>query len=162
MTILVPMPEERFAEFVEAASASHASDNVDSGRWSAQEAGPLARAELEHLLPSGHSTPDHFIYEIKEGPEGVALGFVWLAFMVRGGRQVAYLFQLLVYPPHRRLGHARAALAAIEVLARGRGITTLSLNVFGSNLPAQELYKSLGYVVTSMSMHRELLPNDVA
>jgi hypothetical protein len=64
MTILVPMPAERFAEFVDAAAASHAADNVASGRWSAQEAQALARAELERLLPDGHGTPDHYLYDI--------------------------------------------------------------------------------------------------
>jgi ribosomal protein S18 acetylase RimI-like enzyme len=162
MAILVPMVAERFPAFVDEASASHATDNVASGRWGAQEAGALARAELERLLPAGHSTPDHFFYEIKTEPEDTALGFVWFASLARGSIRVAYLFQLLVYPQHRRRGHARAALAAFENLARAQGITTLALNVFGSNVSAQELYRSAGYVVTSMSMHKELPAGSVA
>jgi len=162
MTILVPMPAERFAEFVDAAAASHAADNVASGRWSAQEAQALARAELERLLPDGHGTPDHYLYDIKSDPEGAPLGFVWFANVARGGRRVAYLFQLLVFPQYRRRGHARAALAALEAVAREHGITTLALNVFGSNHGAQELYRSVGYAVTSMSMQKELPSANVA
>ena len=162
VSILVPMGVERFPAFVEAASASHAADNVASGHWETQEAGALARAELERLLPGGHGTPDHYFYEIKTEPEGVALGFVWFASLARGSGRVAYLYQLLVYPQHRRRGHARAALAAFESLARAQGITALALNVFGSNVSAQELYRSAGYLVTSMSMHKELPPGSAA
>jgi len=36
------------------------------------------------------------------------------------------------------------------------GLTGVALNVFGSNLAAQALYRSLGYVVTSLSMHKPL------
>jgi ribosomal protein S18 acetylase RimI-like enzyme len=159
MAMLIPMPAERFAEFVNAASASHALDNIAIGRWSAQEAAALARAELERLLPQGHHTPDHYFYDIRADPQGVALGFVWFADLLRGSKRVIYLFQLLVYPEHRRRGHARSALAAIEALARERGVATVALNVFGGNLGAQELYRSVGYVVTSMSMQRELPPD---
>ena len=59
----------------------HADDSVASGPWRTQdghkngqaglclriEAGALARAELERLLPGGHGTPDHYFYEIKCG-----------------------------------------------------------------------------------------------
>jgi ribosomal protein S18 acetylase RimI-like enzyme len=69
--------------------------------------------------------------------------------------------RLLVFPQYRR-GHARAALAALEAVAREHGITTLALNVFGSNHGAQELYRSVGYVVTSMSMQKELPSANVA
>lgn len=162
MTILVSMPAERFAEFTSAAAASYAADNVASGRWSPDEAEVLARAELERLLPNGHSTPDHFLYDIRSEPEGAAVGFVWLTHLARGSTRVAYLLELLVLPQHRRRGHARAALAAVEALAAAQGLTTLALNVFGSNGAAQDLYRSVGYVVTSLSMQKKLPPVDVA
>ncbi len=47
-------------------------------------------------------------------------------------------------------------LAAVETLASERGIMTVALNVFGSNLSAQQLNRSLGYTVFSMTMHKEL------
>jgi hypothetical protein len=51
MTILEPMPPERFDEFAEVAIASHAADNVALGRWLEHEARYLAREELGRLLP---------------------------------------------------------------------------------------------------------------
>jgi len=44
----------------------------------------------------------------------------------------------------------------LEAAARAHRITTLALNVFGSNHGAQELYRSVGYVITSMRMQKEL------
>jgi ribosomal protein S18 acetylase RimI-like enzyme len=156
MTILQPMPPGRFDEFVDVVSASHAGDNVASGRWAAHESESLARAELERHLPQQAATPDHHFYEIRSDPAGPALGFVWLGSMPRGSVRVAFVFQLFVYPQHRRQGHGRAALLQVERLAEAMGLTGVALNVFGSNSAAQALYRSLGYVVTSVSMHKPL------
>ena len=60
------------------------------------------------------------------------------------------------YPEHRRQGHGRAALVQVEKLAEAMGLTGVALNVFGSNSAAQALYRSLGYSVTSLSMHKPL------
>jgi ribosomal protein S18 acetylase RimI-like enzyme len=162
MTILEPMPPERFDEFVEVVTPSHAADNVASGRWLEHESEPLARVELARLLPQQAATPDHYFYEIKPDPAGPRRGFVWLGTMPRGSVRVAFVFQLFVYPEHRRQGHGRAALAQVEKLAEAMGLTGVALNVFGSNVAAQALYRSLGYVVTSLSMHKPLSPSRVA
>jgi len=84
------------------------------------------------------------------------MGFVWLGSLPRGSVRVAFVFQLFVYPEHRRQGHGRAALLQVEKLAEAMGLTGVALNVFGSNSTAQALYRSLGYVVTSLSMHKPL------
>jgi ribosomal protein S18 acetylase RimI-like enzyme len=156
MTILAPMPPERFDAFADVTSASHAADSVASGRWLPQEALSLARAELGRLLPQQAATPDHHFYEIRSDPAGPVLGFLWLSSMPRGSVRVAFVFQILVYPAHRRQGHGRAALLQVEKLAEAMGLTGVALNVFGSNSAAQALYRSLGYSVTSLSMHKPL------
>ena len=161
MTILEPMPPEQFEEFTNVASASHAADSVATGRWLEHEAESLARAELARLLPQQAATPDHHFYEIKPSPAGPRLGFVWVGTMPRGSIRVAFVFQLFVYPEHRRQGHGRAALVQVEKLAEARGLTGIALNVFGSNSAAQALYRSLGYSVTSLSMHKPLSPSRV-
>ena len=156
MTILEPMPPERFDAFADVSIASHAADNVGSGRWLEHESETLARAEFGRLLPQKAATPEHRFYEIKPHPSGPVLGFVWLGSLPRGNVRVAFVFQLFVYPEHRRRGHGRAALLQVEKLAEVMGLTGVALNVFGSNLAAQALYRSLGYVVTSLSMHKPL------
>jgi ribosomal protein S18 acetylase RimI-like enzyme len=156
MTILEPMPPERFEEFANVATASHAADSVATGRWLEHESEAFARAELARHLPQQAATPDHQFYEIRPCPAGPRLGFVWVGTMPRGSVRVAYVFQLFVYPEHRRQGHGRAALLQVEKLAEAMGLTGVALNVFGSNSAAQALYRSLGYSVTSLSMHKPL------
>lgn len=156
MTLLEKMPPEHFDAFAAAGSAAYAADNVASGRWLAHESEQLARAELSRLLPLGAATAGQHFYEIKLVPEGPVLGFVWFASMPRGSVEVAHVFQLFVYPPYRRQGHGRAALVLVEELAAALGLAGITLNVFGSNVGAQALYRSLGYVVTSLSMHKGL------
>jgi ribosomal protein S18 acetylase RimI-like enzyme len=162
MTILEPMPPERFDEFVSVVVPSHAADNVASGRWLEHESEHLARAELERLLPQRAATPDHHFYEIKPHPEGPGLGFVWLGAVPWGSVRAAFVFQLFVYTEHRRQGHGRAALATVEKLAEAMGLTGVALNVSGSNSAAQALYRSLGYGITSLSMHKPLSTSRVA
>ncbi len=156
------MPATHFDIFVEAAATSHAADNVASGRWLESEAAGLARSELGRLLPLGTATPDHHFYEIKLEATAPALGFVWFAAIARGSAKLAFVFQLFVYPRFRRQGHGKAALLQVETLAHGLGLAGVALNVFASNAQAQSLYRSLGYVVTSLSMQKPLPQSRVA
>ena len=159
MTVLVPMRPEAFPAFLESAVAGYAADNVASGRWLEQEAEHLSRAEHERLLPNGPATPDNYLFEILAIPDGPSVGFLWFVPHARGGRRLAYLTQLVVYPQFRRQGHARAALLAMEPLATALGLSGIALNVFGSNAEAQALYRAAGYDVTSISMHKNLPRN---
>ena len=68
-TILQPMSDEVFAEYLEGAIASYAKSNVDSGNWPADEALEYSRADHDKLLPQGAQTPDHYLFEIKEAPK---------------------------------------------------------------------------------------------
>jgi ribosomal protein S18 acetylase RimI-like enzyme len=156
------MPAEHFGEFAKAAIDSYAADNVASGRWRQDESEQLAQLELSRLLPQAAKTSDHYIYEIKLDAGGPVLGFVWFGTMPRGTAKVAFVFQLFIQPEYRRQGHGRAALTREEQLAADLGLPGIALNVFGSNLGAQALYQSLGYAITSLSMHKAISSSDVA
>ena len=162
MVILEPMPAERLDEFAAVAIASHSADNVASGRWLEHESAKLAEQEFWRLLPERAATPDYCFYEIKLNPAGPVLGFVWFGIVLRRAERIAFVFQLFVYPLHRRQGHARAALARVEELATSMGLPAVALNVLGSNVGAQALYRSVGYAVTSLSMNKPLPMSRVA
>ena len=156
MTILVPLQAGQFEAFVDAAATSHAEDSVASGRWPAQGSAQRAREELERLLPQGIATPDHYVFEIRAETDDQTLGFVWFGGLPRDASRIAFVFQLFIYPAHRRQGHGRAALLNVESFSRRLGFDAIALNVFGSNVGAQALYRSLGYAVTSLSMRKPL------
>jgi len=150
------MEELSYPAFFELAAQSYAHDNVASGRWSAEDALALARAETERLLPQGIATPDNHLFEIREPHSALTVGYLWAAALNRGVKKVGYVVQLLVLPEFRRQGHARVAMQEFEAIARELGFDTIALNVFASNAAAQALYRSLGFAMTSMSMHKEL------
>jgi ribosomal protein S18 acetylase RimI-like enzyme len=160
MSVLVSMRPEYYAVFYQVASEAYASENALAGRWSADEALGLAQAETERLLPQGLATPDNQLLEILETEQGPTVGFVWFARLKRGSAYAAFVCQIYVAPEARRRGHASAALAAVECLARDQGMASMALHVFAHNESAQALYKSLGYSVASLNMHKLLHSGD--
>jgi ribosomal protein S18 acetylase RimI-like enzyme len=146
------MRPDEFSSFLDLAVASYAADNVAAGRWPAAEAESLARAETERLLAQGPATPDHYLYEIRDGTNPSTVGYLWFAAVPRGSTRVAFVFQVKVKPEFRRRGHARAALEAAERIARAEGFAGIALHVFARNEPARALYASLGYEVASVNM----------
>jgi len=150
MTRLVPLRPESFDAFFEAAVAAYAEDNVRSGRWPAQDAAGLARAETGRLLADGVATPEQQLFEIEDDTGGV--GYLWLATLSRGSSRSAYVYQIIVRPEHRRRGHARAALQQAAALAAAQGHSALALHVFAHNEAARALYASLGFHLVSLNL----------
>lgn len=57
-----------------------------------------------------------------------------------------YVTNIAVHPDSRRQGGGRALLHALLDLGRKRGLSTLSLEVRPSNLPAVSLYTAAGFI----------------
>jgi ribosomal protein S18 acetylase RimI-like enzyme len=156
MPILEPMRPESFEAFLETSSAAYAHDNVVSGRWRAEEALDLARAENQSLLPNGVETAGHFLFELVPAARAKTVGYLWLSTMHLGAKKVAHVFQLYVIEDHRRRGYGRAALQEAETFARESGHAALTLNVFGSNTAARALYDSMGFEIVTLGLAKAL------
>lgn len=156
MTILVPMSDETYPEYLIEAIAGYARDNVESGRWA--EAGALerSRADFESLLPLGPATPDQHLFEVLDAPGGERVGFAWLALERRNGRTTGFVYDLEIKPERRREGHGSRALGALESVAADKGATSVGLHVFAFNAAARALYVRSGYVVSSLNMRKAL------
>jgi ribosomal protein S18 acetylase RimI-like enzyme len=110
--------------------------------------------DMAAVLPEGIDTPGHAIFVVEA--DGAAVGRLWLAERPSGGRRVLFVYSLSIDAEARGHGHGRAAMRLAEDEARARGIGRLELNVFGGNGVARGLYRSLGYVETSVQMAKEL------
>lgn len=152
------MNADVFAEVVEASIAAYAEDNVAAGHWPPAGALQRSRNDFLSLLPQGLATPDHHWLEIHAGARGPRVGHLWFALQARQGPCTAFVYAVEVQPAHRRQGHARRALQALEGLATELGAAHIGLHVFGFNAAAQALYRSLGYAVTSLNMGKPLQP----
>jgi len=154
--VLVPMPAASFPAFLEAAVVGYAEQNVASGRWSAEAALELSRAEHERLLPEGVASKDNHLFEVRDPKTDAVVGSLWLGVQNKTGIPLGYVFNVEIACAHRRQGHATRAFKALESLARGMGLASIGLNVFAYNTAAHALYTSLGYETIGISMRKSV------
>lgn len=157
MTVLSPMTESEFSAYLAMAIPEFARDKVASGQWAAAESLELSRQAYADLLPKGLSTPDNFLFTVRDGATSAGIGMLWFAAQERGGQRIAYVYDVAIHAEHQRQGHASRAFAALEHEVLGRGLSGIALHVFGDNTGAQALYRGLGYETTNINMFKRLM-----
>lgn len=127
------------------------------GRFMPEE---LARERVRRgtaaFLPDGLDTAGHHLLTA-ESQSGEPVGNAWIGpdpGQVAGTPSSAWLYDINVFAPFRRLGYGSAILAAAEALMAREGKTALGLTVVGDNEAAIALYRRNGYGVASMSMRK--------
>ena len=68
----------------------------------------------------------------------------------------AFIWDIAIVAEYRGRGYGRAALQALEPLVRELGYDSIGLHVFGDNEVARQLYRSVGYMETDVSMQKRL------
>jgi ribosomal protein S18 acetylase RimI-like enzyme len=152
----VPFTEVDFHAWLLQAIPAFALANVEDGRWSLAESIEKSKEAHALLLPQGLRTPDQFFVRLQDADSGTDVGRLWWAESDQSGRRQAYIYNIEIEDPARRRGYARAALHALEQVARERGVHQLSLHVFGHNQGARRLYDELGFEPTSITMRKNL------
>jgi ribosomal protein S18 acetylase RimI-like enzyme len=151
---LVPMDAAAYAAWLAIIVPEYAAEKVANGTWPAAEALARSRDSIGSLLPQGLATPEQHLYVLRPEDGVPEVGYLWF------GRkeQTAYLYDIYIYPEHRRRGYGRQAMQGLERAAAALGFSTISLHVFGQNETAAALYRSLGYAVTDLTMRKVLSP----
>lgn len=149
------MTDAEFAAWRPGSIRRYAEEKVRSGAWDETSAPARAEAELSKLLPKGLATEDHHLFTVQDA-SGQSVGMLWFARVDRAGTAVAYLYELAIWPEHRRHGHAEAAMRALEGRARESGCVGVALHVFGHNTRARQLYAKLGFEETNVNMYKRL------
>jgi ribosomal protein S18 acetylase RimI-like enzyme len=139
------MSETEFQQFREYGLAHFAE------LWPSTE---IARREFDRALPEGLLTPGQHLLTI--AAEGAAVGFAWLKVIERAVGPEAFLLDFAIYPEHRRRGHARRALQALEAYVRDLGLPTLALSVQDHNAAAKALYAQAGFAATFIRMSKTI------
>ena len=150
LVTLRPITDPEFASWRDRAAASFADGIGPAQGLTPAEALDFAYRETDRLLPEGHSTESHLIWLAWAGDGPV--GSLWINTRTRG----AFIYGIEVDADHRGKGYGRAIMLACEVECRRLGYSRVDLNVFGDNSTAISLYESLGYIVTSQRMRKEL------
>ena len=155
MQILRNMTEPEYTAWMAALVPEYAADKVAVGRWPVEESVELARKEYTELLPNGLETENNYFFTVLD-QSGQSVGSLWFGEGKRVGYVVAFVFDLVIQPKHRRQGHARRALLALEIEAEKRGMTGVALHVFGHNAGGRSLYETLGYAPTNINLYKAL------
>lgn len=114
------------------------------------------RQGTARFLPDGLDTAGHHLLTA-DNDAGQPVGNLWIGpdpGRTVGTADCAWLYDINVFAPFRRLGYGSAILAAAEALVAGEGKTAVALNVVGDNAAAIALYRRNGYQVSSMSMRK--------
>ena len=155
MVTLLPMTADDWEVRREWLIRDYAADKVRAGTWPTDEAVARAEGELRQLLPQGVATPGHELRTVVTD-DGATVGSIWLGPSGEVGCGACFLFDIEVRPEARGRGYGRAALLALEPLARDLGYEAIRLHVFGDNVVARNLYRSSGYVETDVNMSKSL------
>jgi ribosomal protein S18 acetylase RimI-like enzyme len=105
--------------------------------------------------PAGRETPGHEFRTIVTDADE-AVGVVWIAPQREIGSGAAFIYDILIDAEQRGRGYGRAAMQALEPLARSLGYDRIQLHVFGHNAVARKLYTSVGYVETDVQMEKRI------
>lgn len=149
------MSPQTFERWRVTAVRSYAADKVRVGAWPAAGAEARADHEFTSLLPQGLATPDHDLRSIVS-ETGEVVGMLWFGPLREADQRTCFIWDIEVAEEARGLGYGRAALLALEPIARDRGYTEIGLHVFGDNEVARHLYRSSGYVETDVTMRKTL------
>lgn len=156
MTVLSPMTESEFTNYLAQAIPEFAQGKVESGQWAPTESLELSRKLYAELLPQGLSTPEQYLFTVRDGASAAGIGMLWFAAQVRGGQRIAYVYDVSIDAQHQCKGHASRAFAAMEVEVGKLGLAGIALHVFGHNTGAHALYQKLGYLPTNINMYKPL------
>ena len=117
----------------------------DAYRQFYQQPADLAKA---HDFIQARLCKHESVIYLAEDATGQAIGFCLLypSFCSLIAAPIYVLSDLFVAPEARRSGAARGLLATAEHAARDAGFARLDLTTAKTNLPAQSLYQSMGWV----------------
>jgi ribosomal protein S18 acetylase RimI-like enzyme len=148
------MRPEEYPAFIAASKTGYAYDMVVHGGMLPAVAEKKSHDDHAAILPEGLGTPGHAIFVIEAGRDPV--GHLWVAERGTPERRTLFVYGVEIDEAQRGRGFGRAAMLLAEGEARARGIGRVELNVFGGNGVARGLYRSLGYVETSVQMAKDL------
>lgn len=154
MVRLVSMTESEFEAYLEKTVPEYAADKVRAGHWPEDEALELSRKSYQMLLPEGVTTEHNYLFRIQIEETGEKIGILWMKH--EAPRPHGFIFDIVLDEAKRGKGYGKQAMLALEAVAKSLGLETIGLHVFTHNTAAMQLYKRLGYEVTSQNMIKRL------
>ena len=156
MVHLKPMTDCEFQGYRQGAVKEYAQAHVKEGDWQPAEALQKAEREFQQLLPDGVLSKNHYLFTIEDDQTHLKVGMIWFAVKGQAPPFSAFIYDFMIYEPHRKRGYGRQALSALDEKAKESGIDTIELHVFGHNHAAIALYQKAGYEITHLQMAKKV------
>ena len=151
---LRPLDDEEFADWLPKMCERYGDDMIANAGMSVEKARKKATADMNRLFPDGTPTPEQLVYGIVA--DGERAGELWLCERDSEMFRNLFIYEIRIDSQHRGKGYGKAAMLLAEEEARSRGLDRVSLNVFGGNEVARNLYRSLGYDDNAVAMSKKL------
>src|SRR5258708_2481045 len=107
MARLVPMTQADYEAFLERAIPEYAEDKVRVGNWPPEGALERSRAEFLNVLRDGQATRNNHLWVIEDPDNATRVGVLCLGVQEHNGLLSGFVYDVLVFEPYRRQGHAR-------------------------------------------------------
>ncbi|ALS74105.1 hypothetical protein AUC31_02020 [Planococcus rifietoensis] len=149
-----PMSEEEFDQFMAFLIPDYAKDLSENYMIPEDAAMEESRALMAKLFLNKQNTEGQSVCHVVSMEEDKVVGSLW--YNIEPSTNKAYIYHILIGEEYRKQGMATAVLQKLEEDMRNRGVTSMGLNVFGTNPHAYELYEKMGYRVQSTSMGKRI------
>ena len=155
MNVALRLPTDvELATYLQRLIAGYAEDMVVNGGLEPDVAKRKSEADNAALFPEGRPGAGTAVYVVEV--DGVPVGNAMLGERDRFGRQFAFVYDIIVNEEQRGRGIGRRGMELLEEEARRRGFDRIELNVFGGNVVARSLYRSLGYDEVAVTMGKSI------
>jgi ribosomal protein S18 acetylase RimI-like enzyme len=151
---LRPVTAGEFPDWIAASRAGYAHGIESHGGQTHEAAQRKADEDTAATLPYGLDTPGQAMFVIEA--DGRSVGRLWLGERETNGRRTLFVYDIAIDDAFQGQGYGRAAMRRAEDEARALGLQDIELHVFGGNGVARRMYRSLGYVETSVRMAKDL------
>lgn len=149
------MTSQEFNLWAPRSQLNYAKDKQRANGLTEAEARQVAESDFNRLLPDGINSQDSFLFTAKDD-EGKILGFIWYCRRGSKDNPIAFICDVIIEEKFRGQGWGREIMTLIEAEVRKEGISRIGLHVFGFNEVAIQLYQSLEYLTTDLTMEKTL------
>jgi len=154
---LEPLVGEALTAWLDASRQAYVAERIEAGD-TPTEAEANAAASFERLVPQGTLAAGQHLGHLVDAQD-VVVGHLWMGPMGSDPTRW-WVWDVAIQPNRRGHGYGRAAMELAERLAQKNGASSIGLNVFAHNQVARDLYSSLGYVDTAVTMRKQLFDPD--
>ena len=153
-TKLQEMNEAEYDRYLEFFIPDYARDLSENFLLPLEKALEESENLMRDLLPDKQKTVDQHVCNIYSVEEDQHIGVIWYNIQTEGNK--AYIYHILIHEPFRKRGFASVVLKELEETVKSSGVTSMGLNVFGTNPDAQRLYEKLGYRTAATAMGKRI------